>query len=217
MKKKTDSYQHQGLRRQLILELQKKGITDKNVLAVMGKIPRHYFFDEAFLFHAYEDKAFPIGDGQTISQPYTVAFMTQLLGVKAGYKILEIGTGSGYQASVLCHLGAAVYSVEYVKNLHLKAAEQLNEFGFSPTLFWGDGSKGLPAHAPYQGIIVTAGAPNLPQVLLEQLVVGGRLVIPVGDHERQKMYRYTRVSETKFEQEIFNDFSFVPLKGTFGW
>ncbi|WP_053406925.1 protein-L-isoaspartate(D-aspartate) O-methyltransferase [Persicobacter sp. CCB-QB2] len=212
-----DSYKHQGMRRQLIATLKQKGIKDEKVLEVMGRIPRHYFFENAFLSHAYEDKAFPIGSGQTISQPYTVAFMTQLLHTKPGDKVLEIGTGSGYQAAVLCALGVDIYSIEYVKALHLSAADLLGQMGYRPKLFWGDGSKGLAAEAPYKGIIVTAGAPAVPQLLLEQLEIGGRLVIPVGNSKSQEMHRYTRVSASKVEKEVFSNFSFVPLKGKHGW
>ena len=212
-----DSYKHKGMRRRLIQKLREKGIMDQSVLQVMEQIPRHVFFEKAFLEHAYQDKAFPIGHGQTISQPFTVAFQTELLKVKAGDKILEIGTGSGYQAAVLVSLGAKVYTIEYQKPLYLKTKEFLPDLGYSPFFFYGDGSKGLAAHAPYDKIIVTAGAPTVPTALLSQLVEGGILVIPVGDNEVQKMLRLTKISNKKIEKEVFTDFSFVPLKGESGW
>jgi len=212
-----DSYKHQGMRRKLIQKLRDKGIEDERVLSAMGKIPRHVFFENAFLEHAYQDKAFPIGHGQTISQPYTVAFQSELLQVKAGDKVLEIGTGSGYQACVLCELGAKVFTIEYQKPLYERTKVFLPKMGYKPHFFSGDGSKGIPAHAPYDKIIVTAGAPSVPSALLEQLNVGGCLVIPVGDNQTQQMLRLTRESERKVVKEVFSNFSFVPLKGEQGW
>ncbi|MGJ3235034.1 protein-L-isoaspartate(D-aspartate) O-methyltransferase [Marivirga sp.] len=212
-----DSYKHQGMRRRLIQKLREKGIQDEGVLNAMGKVPRHVFFENAFLEHAYQDKAFPIGHGQTISQPYTVAFQTELLNVKSGDKILEIGTGSGYQACVLCELGAKVYTIEYQKDLYERTRRFLPEMGYKPHFFSGDGSKGLPAHAPFDKIIVTAGAPTVPNSLIEQLSVGGCLVIPVGDDNIQQMLRLTKNSERKISKEVFSNFSFVPLKGEEGW
>lgn len=212
-----DSYKHQGMRRRLIQKLRDKGIQDEGVLNAMGKVPRHVFFENAFLEHAYQDKAFPIGHGQTISQPYTVAFQTELLNVKSGDKILEIGTGSGYQACVLCELGAKVYTIEYQKDLYERTRRFLPEMGYKPHFFSGDGSKGLQVHAPFDKIIVTAGAPAVPNPLIEQLSIGGCLVIPVGDDNIQQMLRLTKNSERKISKEVFSNFSFVPLKGEEGW
>ena len=212
-----DSYKHRGLRRKLISTIKSKGITDEAVLAALGKVPRHIFFDNAFLEHAYQDKAFPIGQGQTISQPYTVAFQTMLLGIKPGSKILEIGTGSGYQASVLLEMGAKVFTIEYNKVLYTQTKEILPKLGYRPVFKHGDGSLGWPIHAPYDGIVVTAGAPVVPEKLKEQLVIGGILVVPVGNNERQQMLKITRVNETEFETESFDYFAFVPLLGKEGW
>lgn len=212
-----DSYKHQGMRRKLIQKLRDKGILDERVLSAMGKIPRHVFFENAFLEHAYQDKAFPIGHGQTISQPYTVAFQSELLEIKPGDKILEIGTGSGYQACVLCELGAKVFTIEYQKPLFERTRNFLPQMGYKPHFFSGDGSKGIPVHAPYDKIIVTAGAPSVPSALIEQLKVGGCLVIPVGDNQTQQMLRLTKESNRKVVKEVFSNFSFVPLKGEQGW
>ncbi|RLD24495.1 MAG: protein-L-isoaspartate O-methyltransferase [Bacteroidetes bacterium] len=212
-----DSYKHRGLRRKLIATIKSKGITDEAVLAAMGKVPRHIFFDNAFLEHAYQDKAFPIGQGQTISQPYTVAFQTMLLGIKPGDKILEIGTGSGYQASILLEMGAKVFTIEYNKVLYEQTKKVLPSLGYRPIFKHGDGSLGWPIHEPYNGIVVTAGAPVVPEKLKEQLVVGGKLIVPVGNSERQQMLKITRVSETEFETESFDYFAFVPLLGKEGW
>jgi protein-L-isoaspartate(D-aspartate) O-methyltransferase len=212
-----DSYKHQGMRRKLIQKLRDKGIHDERVLSAMGKIPRHVFFENAFLEHAYQDKAFPIGHGQTISQPYTVAFQSELLEVKTGDKILEIGTGSGYQACVLCELGAKIYTIEYQKDLYERTRKFLPKMGYQPHFFSGDGSKGISIHAPYDKIIVTAGAPSVPSALIEQLKIGGCLVIPVGDNQTQQMLRLTKDSEKKIVKEVFSNFSFVPLKGEQGW
>ena len=212
-----DNYKHRGLRRKLIETIESKGIVDEAVLAAMAKVPRHVFFDNAFLEHAYQDKAFPIGQGQTISQPYTVAFQTQLLGVKAGDKILEIGTGSGYQASILLEMGAKVFTIEYNKVLYEQTKKLLPELGYRPIFKHGDGSLGWPIHAPYDGIVVTAGAPVVPEKLKEQLTIGGILVVPVGNSERQQMLKITRLSETEFETDEFDYFAFVPLLGKEGW
>ncbi|WKV12220.1 protein-L-isoaspartate(D-aspartate) O-methyltransferase [Marivirga harenae] len=213
----VDSYKHQGMRRRLIQKLREKGIEDESVLSAMGKVPRHVFFENAFLEHAYQDKAFPIGHGQTISQPYTVAFQTELLNVKAGDKVLEIGTGSGYQACVLCELGTKVYTIEYQRDLYERTRRFLPEMGYKPLFFSGDGSKGLSKHAPFDKIIVTAGAPTVPNSLIEQLSIGGCLVIPVGDDNVQQMLRLTKNTERKISKEVFSNFSFVPLKGEDGW
>jgi protein-L-isoaspartate(D-aspartate) O-methyltransferase len=202
---------HQGLRNQLAKILEEKGITDKNVLDSIRKIPRHFFLDSSFEDFAYQDKAFPIAAGQTISQPYTVAFQTQLLEVKKDHKILEIGTGSGYQTAVLVALGAKVYSVERQNELFKKTSALLPKLGIRPKhLSFGDGYKGLPNHAPFDSIIVTAGAPIIPKPLMAQLKIGGRLVIPVGDKE-QVMTMLIRKNETQFEKHEVGDFKFVPL------
>ncbi|MEQ9404392.1 MAG: protein-L-isoaspartate(D-aspartate) O-methyltransferase [Cyclobacteriaceae bacterium] len=212
-----DTYKHKGLRKQLVREIIDKGIKDKKVIEAIGKIPRHFFFDKIFDMHAYEDKAFPIASGQTISQPYTVAFQTQLLEIKPGDKILEIGTGSGYQAAVLCELGADVYTIEYQKELYQKVIRFLPSIGYQPHMYHGDGSKGLTRFAPYDGIIVTAGAPSVPEELVDQLKPGGRLVIPVGDNRMQAMVLIKKINEDEIEKKVFNNFSFVPLLGKKGW
>lgn len=211
MPKLKDTNKHQGLRNQLAKQLEEKGITDKNVLEVIKKIPRHLFLNSSFEDFAYQDKAFPIGAGQTISQPYTVAFQSQLLDIKKDQKILEIGTGSGYQTAVLCLLGAKVYSVERQNELFKTTSLLLPKLGIRPKyLFFGDGYKGLPNHAPFDSIIVTAGAPIIPQPLMAQLKIGGRLVIPVGQND-QIMTMLIRKNETQFEKHEFGDFKFVPL------
>ena len=206
-----DTEKHQGLRNQLVKVLEKKGITDKNVLEAIRKIPRHLFLDSGFEQYAYQDKAFPIGAGQTISQPYTVAFQSQLLEVKKENKILEIGTGSGYQTAVLCTMGAKVYSVERQNELFKITSLLLPKLGIRPKLLtFGDGYKGLPNYAPFDGIIVTAGAPIIPKPLMAQLKIGGRLVIPLGEKE-QIMTLLIRKNETQFEKHEFGEFRFVPL------
>ena len=209
--KLKDTSKHEGLRNQLAKLLEEKGITDKKVLEAIKKIPRHLFLDSSFIDFAYQDKAFPIGAGQTISQPYTVAFQTQLLAVKKDHKILEIGTGSGYQTAVLCLLGAKVYSVERQNELFKTTSLLLPKLGIRPKhLSFGDGYKGLPNHAPFDSIIVTAGAPIIPKALMAQLKIGGKLVIPLGDKE-QVMTMLIRKNETQFEKHEFGDFKFVPL------
>lgn len=206
-----DTAKHQGLRNQLVKVLQLKGIGDKDILDAISKIPRHLFLNSSFEDFAYQDKPFPIGAGQTISQPYTVAFQTELLKVKKDDKVLEIGTGSGYQTAVLCALGAKVYSVERQNELFKSTSLLLPKLGIRPKhLVFGDGYKGLPNHAPFDGIIVTAGAPYIPQPLMAQLKIGGRLVIPVGE-DIQIMTLLIRKSETQFEKHEFGDFRFVPL------
>ncbi len=204
-------------RAQLVKQIEEKGIKDHNVLQAINSIPRHIFVDTAFENRAYEDSALPIGNGQTISQPYTVAAQTELLEVQKGDKILEIGTGSGYQAAILCHMGAEVYSVERHEKLYLNAKEILQELGFRPHLKLGDGTLGWSAYAPYDGIVVTAGAPIVPEDLKQQLTVGGILVVPVGDQKSQVMIRITRLSEEEFKEERLNHFKFVPLIGEKGW
>lgn len=207
----NDSNRHKGLRNQLVETIKKKGIKDKMVLEAMSKVPRHLFMDSGFVDFAYQDKPFPIGADQTISQPYTVAFQTELLDVKSGSKILEIGTGSGYQTAVLIELKAEVYSIERQKELYAKAKKFLPKVGYVPKkLVYGDGYLGLPEHAPFDGIIVTAGAPYAPKALLSQLKIGGKMVIPVGD-DVQVMTVFTRTGEQKFEKLEYGDFRFVPM------
>ena len=210
-----DTYRHKGLRRKLVTLLRSKGITDETVLAAISAVPRHWFLDSAFADLAYQDKALEIGCEQTISQPYTVAFQTQLLEVERRQRILEIGTGSGYQAAVLGQLGARVFTVERQEALFHRARKLLADMGYSNVrCYFRDGSKGLPEFAPYAGIIVTAGAAEVPRSLLEQLEVGGRLVIPVGI-ENQTMKRIIRKSETEYVEEDHGGFRFVPfLPGT---
>lgn len=206
-----DTAKHQGLRNQLVSLLQQKGIHDSNVLKAMQVIPRHFFLESGFEDFAYQDKAFPIGAGQTISQPYTVAFQSQLLEVKTDDKILEIGTGSGYQTAVLCKMGAKVFTIERQIELYKKTSKLLPKLGFKPKVVsFGDGYKGLVTDAPFDGIIVTAGAPFIPQPLMAQLKIGGRLVIPVGE-DKQIMTLLIRKTETHFEQHEFGDFRFVPM------
>lgn len=206
-----DTAKHQGLRNKLVTLLKEKGITDKNVLEAIRKIPRHNFMESSFEDFAYQDKAFPIAAGQTISQPYTVAFQSQLLEVKKDDKILEIGTGSGYQCAVLCLMGAKVFSIERQNELFKKTSLLLPKLNIRPKrLIFGDGYKGLPEEAPFDSIIVTAGAPFIPEPLMAQLKVGGRLVIPLGDKE-QIMTLLIRKNETQFEKHEFGEFRFVPL------
>jgi len=206
-----DTAKHQGLRNQLITVLKEKGIADTVVLEAIQKIPRHLFLNSSFEDYAYQDKAFPIAAGQTISQPYTVAFQTQLLEVQKDHKILEIGTGSGYQTAVLCALGAKVYTIERQNELFKATSILLPKLGIRPKhISFGDGYKGLPAHAPFDSIVVTAGAPIIPKPLMAQLKIGGRLVIPLGE-EHQIMTLLIRKNETQFEKHEFGEFRFVPL------
>ena len=206
-----DTSKHQGLRKQLADVLKKKGIIDKQVLKAIKLIPRHLFIDSSFADHAYLDKAFPIAAEQTISQPYTVAFQTQTLSINNGDKILEIGTGSGYQTAVLLELGAEVYTIERQHELFKKTSLFLPKLGYIPKKFiFGDGYKGLKEKAPFDKIIVTAGAPFVPKPLLSQLRVGGKLLIPVGD-EKQVMTLFIRKTSKEFEKHELGDFSFVPM------
>ncbi|SFO50153.1 protein-L-isoaspartate(D-aspartate) O-methyltransferase [Chitinophaga sp. YR627] len=212
MRRFEDSYKQKGLRRQLVDSIRQKGITDENVLTAINNIPRHFFLDTAFEGIAYEDRAFPIGEGQTISQPYTVAYQSQLLELKPYEKVLEIGTGSGYQACVLGELKVNVFTIERQKKLF----DQVKQFPFKskyPTLrfFYGDGYEGLPTYAPFDKVLVTAAAPQIPEKLLQQMKIGGKMVIPVGGQEVQRMLRITKVSETDYDQEMFDNFSFVPM------
>lgn len=217
MLKLEDTYLHKGKRKALVSVLREKGIKSERVLDAIYALPRHFFFDSALISHAYEDKAFPIGEGQTISQPYTVAFQTELLNITPGEKVLEIGTGSGYQGSILHLMGADVYTIEYQKKLYDRTKKFLNRLGIELNLFYGDGSKGLAEWAPYDKILVTAGAPVVPKELINQLKTGGILVIPVGDRKTQKMLKLTKKSSTKVIQEEFDNFAFVPLLGSDGW
>lgn len=206
-----DTFKHKGLRQKLVNILKDKHIKNENVLKAIGKVPRHLFIDSSFLDHAYQDKAFPIAANQTISQPYTVAFQSELLAVKPGDKILEIGTGCGYQTAVLLELGAKVYSIERQQELFKKTSKFLPKLGYrAKKLIFGDGYKGLVDEAPFDSIIVTAGAPFVPKPLLSQLKIGGRLVIPVGD-DVQIMTMFTRKDKKEFEQQEFGEFRFVPL------
>lgn len=206
-----DSYKHKGLRQKLVETLITKGIQDKKVLEAVSKVPRHLFMDSSFLDHAYQDKAFPIGANQTISQPFTVAFQSELLDVNENDKVLEIGTGSGYQTSILCLLGAEVYTIERQLELFKKSSLFLPKIGYVVKRFiFGDGFKGLKEDAPFDRIIVTAGAPFLPKALLSQLTIGGRLVIPIGDKE-QTMTLYIRTSTKSFEKHEYGQFKFVPM------
>ncbi|MDW3211168.1 MAG: protein-L-isoaspartate(D-aspartate) O-methyltransferase [Reichenbachiella sp.] len=205
------------MRKSLVRKLREKGITNERVLDAIGKIPRHWFFDEIFVEHAYQDKAFPIAEGQTISQPYTVAFQTDLLEVSPGKKVLEIGTGSGYQACVLVENGVDLVTIEYKEKLSRLAQKMLKFMGYSPRFIIGDGSLGYDKFAPYDGIIVTAGAPTVPQALVDQLKPGGHLVIPVGNRSTQKMLRLTKQLDGRITKEEYSNFSFVPLLGDDGW
>jgi protein-L-isoaspartate(D-aspartate) O-methyltransferase len=206
-----DSYKHKGLRKQLVNTIKGKGIKDERVLEAIGMIPRHLFMDSSFLEFAYQDKPFPIGSGQTISQPYTVAFQTELLQVKPKEKILEIGTGSGYQACVLEELGAKVFSIERQKKLYLRSKKFLAELGYKARIFYGDGYKGLPAFAPFDKILITAGAPELPDALAEQVRIGGMIVIPEGGSGIQIMNRYIKNEDGSFTKEDHGTFRFVPM------
>ena len=206
-----DTTKYQGLRRQLKEKLREKGISTESVLEAIGAVPRHFFMDPGLINFAYEDQAYPIAANQTISQPYTVAFQTELLEVLPKHKILEIGTGSGYQTAVLLHLGAHVYTVERQQELYKKSKLLFSKLRLFPKkMVFGDGYKGWVENAPYDRILVTAGAPEVPKSLLQQLKIGGKLVIPIGDKEQQ-MIRYTRTAEKVFDKESFGTFRFVPL------
>lgn len=208
----VDGYRHQGLRRKLIEELGRKGITDTRVLEVMGRVPRHLFIDDsAFLEYAYMDTAFPIGCGQTISQPWTVAFQTQLLDLRPGMRVLEIGTGSGYQTAVLVGMGARVFSIERHRPLHVRTKDRLARLGYRALLVHGDGYKGLAREAPFDRVLVTCGAPFVPQPLFEQLKVGGTLVVPVGEGDVQTMRHVRKLSAEDQEVAEHGTFRFVPM------
>jgi len=209
----VDTFRHKGLRKKLVDSLRDKGIFNERVLQAMESVPRHFFFDSGFLEYAYQDKAFPIGEGQTISQPYTVAFQTELLDVDKGYKVLEVGTGSGYQAAILYTMGAKVYSIERQKPLYVKAKDLLPKIGCLVKVHFGDGYKGLPAFAPFDRIIVTAGAPFIPQQLIDQLKPGGKLVIPLDEKDYQVMTMVLKNEDGSLETTQHGAFRFVPMLG----
>ncbi|MEO7315081.1 MAG: protein-L-isoaspartate(D-aspartate) O-methyltransferase [Ginsengibacter sp.] len=215
MRNFEDTYRHKGLRKKLIDSLKEKGITDEKVLEAMMNIPRHYFLDTALEQIAYQDRAFPIGEGQTISQPYTVAFQTQLLQIQPYDKVLEIGTGSAYQAIVLAEMGVHVYTIERQKKLFDLTKNFILRSKYpNIKFFYGDGFEGLPTYAPFDKILITAAAPIIPPKLVEQLKFGGKMVIPLDDNGVQKMLRLTKLEDGSMEEERFSDFSFVPmLKG----
>ncbi|MCF8340569.1 MAG: protein-L-isoaspartate(D-aspartate) O-methyltransferase [Chitinophagaceae bacterium] len=212
MRPTEDQYRHKGLRKKLVEELREKGITDEQVLDAINKIPRHFFLESAFDNIAYIDKAYPIGEGQTISQPYTVAYQTQLLQCKTFNKVLEIGTGSGYQAAVLAALGVQVFTIERQKKLY----DANRSFGYLQKMsnikcFYGDGFEGLPTYAPFDKIIITAAAPHIPDKLLQQLKVGGVMVIPLNEGDKQRMLRITRNADSSYTEQKYDEFSFVPM------
>ena len=210
----AESYRHKGLRKKLVDTIKEKGIKDKRILEAIGKVPRHYFMDSGFIEFAYRDQAFPIGAGQTISQPYTVAFQTELLQVKKHDKILEVGTGSGYQCAILLELGAKVYTIERHRELYLKSRALLTEMGYKPYFFYGDGYLGQPKFSPFDKIIITAGASEIPKELLKQLKIGGRMVVPVGGSSGQVMMTIDRIDEDEYKELEHGYFAFVPmLKG----
>ena len=213
-----DTYRHKGQRQKLVNELQELGIQCPQVLSAINRMPRHYFFDPALESHAYENKAFQIGEGQTISHPYTVAFQTESLSLKKGDKVLEIGTGSGYQASILAEMGVKVFSIERNKILHHRSKQLLSELGYRRIkCFFGDGYQGLPSFAPFDKIIVTAAAPAIPSKLKEQMKTGGIMIIPVGDEKKQIMYKIIRESESNFEEIALEEFKFVPMLPGKNW
>jgi protein-L-isoaspartate(D-aspartate) O-methyltransferase len=207
----TDTYRHQGLRKQLVNGLIDKGISDRNVLEAIGKVPRHFFMDSSFLEFAYQDKAFPIGSGQTISQPYTVAFQSELLEVERGMKVLEVGTGSGYQACILLEMGAKVFTVERQTNLYKSVKKFFEKHGYGAKVFNRDGYKGLPTFAPFDRIIITAAIPKIPLGLKAQLKVGGILVAPVGQGSYQTMMRLQKISDNEYDESYHGGFVFVPM------
>ena len=209
-----DSYRHKGLRKRLIDGIRRKGITNENVLNALMKVPRHFFMAKGFEERAYQDNAFPIAADQTISQPYTVAVQTSLLDVQKGEKVLEIGTGSAYQAAVLLELGANLFTIERQRELYKSSQLLLKKLGYFPFSYFGDGYKGLPTYAPFNKILITAGAREIPQELLKQLKIGGILVAPIGPRGSQDMLKVTKISVTEFQEESFGKFVFVPmLKG----
>jgi protein-L-isoaspartate(D-aspartate) O-methyltransferase len=206
-----DTYRHKGLRKKLVQTIRKKGIQNERILDAFEKVPRHFFMESGFVEFAYKDQAFPIGNGQTISQPYTVAFQTELLDPQKHEKVLEVGTGSGYQTAILCEMGAKVYSIERHRELYLKAKSVLSEMGYHPYLFYGDGYKGQSTYAPYDKMLITAGAPEIPQELLKQLKIGGKMVLPLGSEHGQEMTLVEKVEEGKVEKIGYGSFIFVPM------
>jgi len=207
-----DSYRHKGMRKILVDNLRNKGVSDEKVLMAINNVPRHVFLDSSFLDFAYQDKAFPIGSGQTISQPFTVAFQTSLLELEKGHKVLEIGTGSGYQACVLAEMGAKVFTIERQRNLYTKTKSFLTEFPYRIRTFLADGNKGLPTYAPFDRILITAAAPEIPQALIDQLKTGGMMVLPLCENEEyQTMVRITKKEDGNLKRETFGDFRFVPM------
>lgn len=207
----TDTYRHKGLRKKLIETLRQQGVRDERVLEAMDNVPRHFFLSSAFLEFAYENRAFSIGAGQTISHPSTVARQTELLQLERGDKVLEIGTGSGYQTCVLCEMGAKVWSIERQKELYDQTTPLIDQLGYRPKLYFGDGYKGKPAFAPFDKIIVTCGAPFVPQELLGQLKIGGRMIIPVGEGSTQIMLEITRIADNEYTRQEHGNFKFVPM------
>jgi protein-L-isoaspartate(D-aspartate) O-methyltransferase len=206
-----DTFKHKGLRKKLVDEIRAKGISDEQVLQAMNSVPRHLFMDNSFIGFAYVDKAFPISSGQTISQPYTVAFQTEALQVKRTDKVLEVGTGSGYQAAVLCEMGVSLFTIERQRSLYDFARILLPKLGYHPQFFYGDGYLGLPTYGPFDKIIVTAGADTVPLKLKEQLVIGGRMVIPVGNRQHQVMKIILRINENDYSEQEVGNFVFVPM------
>jgi protein-L-isoaspartate(D-aspartate) O-methyltransferase len=209
-----DNFLHKGLREKLVEEIRRKGIRNDRVLEAIGKVPRHLFMDSGFIKFAYKDQAFPIGSGQTISQPYTVAFQTELLDIQPLDKVLEVGTGSGYQAAVLIEMGARVYTIERQKELYMKVQTSLPKMGYKPSFFYGDGYKGLPTYGPFDKILITAAAPDIPQTLIAQLKIGGIMVLPLGGSGSQVMTRIKKTGNDEYIKEEHGYFIFVPmLKG----
>jgi len=209
-----DSYRHKGLRKKLVEQLAGKGISDERVLAAIGRVPRHIFMDSSFIRFSYADQAFPIGAGQTISQPYTVAFQTELLNVQPMEKVLEIGTGSGYQAAILIEMGARVFSVERQKELYVKSQDVLGKLGYKARFFYGDGYEGIPAYAPFDKILITAAAPDIPENLVKQLKQGGIMVMPLGGSMGQTMVKLVKEEGDNYSLSRHGAFVFVPmLKG----
>ena len=206
-----DSFQHKGLRNKLVEEIRRKGINDERVLSAISKVPRHLFMDSGFMQFAYRDQAFPIRAGQTISQPYTVAIQSQLLEVKPMDKILEVGTGSGYQAAILAELGARVFTIERQKELYLSFQDLLIRLGYHVQFFYGDGYQGLPTYGPFDRILITAAAPDIPEKLLDQLKIGGRLVVPLGMRESQMMTLVEKTGEAEYKKTEHGSFVFVPM------
>lgn len=206
-----DSYKHKGLRKKLVEEVKSKGINDERVLEALNKVPRHFFLESSFESFAYQDKPFPIGAGQTISQPYTVAYQTELLEVKQKDKVLEIGTGSGYQACIFLEMGARVYTVERHRSLYNKTKKKMEKIGYAPKMFYGDGYKGLPAYAPFDKILITAAAPYIPETLLKHLVDGGIMVVPVGKGDTQVMQKIIKKTDGTITEQSHGYFRFVPL------